>query len=182
MPIASSASSPGGVGMLLRVIVGVMAAAVAYIGVQHFLSRSVEIPESIAGTPRMHDALSKTFEEQMGTEAEKFDVQLEAATFGRSGQAEFLVVVVNEAALETTDQLFQSFARGFAEGGATVGADKSEGELKDASYRCVSATGPGVQVGTCMWRADRHVGIVLDLDSDLKSAEALTAQIYRAIG
>ncbi|HEY6567819.1 MAG TPA: hypothetical protein VI341_09920 [Actinomycetota bacterium] len=170
-----------GASMVVRVVVGVMAAAIAYLGVQHFLHRGVEIPESIAGVPRLHDAASKEFEEQMKTEAERSDVQAVAGMFGTGKQPEFLVVVVNGSPSESTDELFQSFTGGITEAGAMVGSDKSQGELKDASYRCVAASGNGVQVGTCMWRADDHVGFVLDLDGDIKSAEQLTSQVYRAL-
>jgi hypothetical protein len=163
------------------VVVGVIIAAVAYVGIQRVLDRPVEIPDSIAGVARMHDTLSKNFEVQMQTEAEKFDVDTQSAIFGNNGKAQFLVVVVDGSASETTDELFQSFVRGMTQGGVTVGTDKSQGELKDATYRCVGASGGGVHVGTCMWRAEDHVGFVLELDGDVESAGQLTSLVYRAI-
>ena len=153
----------------------------AFVGIQHFLHRPVEIPESVAGVPRLHDASAKNFEQQMGVEAEKYDVDARSGVFGTSGEPEFLVVVMNGGASETTDELFQSFMSGMTQGGAAVGDDKSQGELKGATYRCVGASGGGMRVGTCMWRADDHVGFVLDLDGDVHSAEQLTSQVYRAI-
>jgi hypothetical protein len=163
-------------------VIGLIAALVGYVGVQHFLHRGVTIPGSIAGVPRMHGAVSDTFEQQMQTQAEKYDVQMDAAVFGASGTAEFLVVVINGSSVDTADELFQSFTRGIAQSGATVGSDKSQGELKGATYRCEAASGNGVQIGTCMWRTDDHVGFVLDPNGDIKSAEQLTSQVYRAIG
>ncbi len=119
----------------------------------------------------------------MRTEAERSDVQAEAGMFGTVAHPEFLVVVVNGSPSESTDELFESFTRRHdRRAEPLVGGDKRQGELKDASYRCVAASGSGMRVGTCMWRADDHVGFVLDLDGDIKSAEQLTSQAYHAIG
>ena len=167
--------------LLLRVFLGAMIAAVAYVGVQAFLQRPVEIPESVGGVARLHDALARNFAEQMRTDAERFDLQVETGAFGERGKAEFLVVVVNEGAGKATEEMFRSFTRGFTQGGAVVGQQERKGEVKGAGYRCVSAVGGGQQAGVCMWRTDSHVGFVADLDGTLKTAQELTARVYRAV-
>lgn len=178
-PIVSSSSNGVGAGMVVRVLVGVVVAAAAFMFVQRFMNRGVQIPDSVAGNPRMTDSAALDFEEQMKSEAQKFGMEIQAAAFGSSGRPDFLLVVANGSAVESTDELFASFTEGINQGGASVSGAPVSGELHGGTtYRCVGASGNGMEIGTCMWRADDHVGVVFDLDGDVASARALTATIY----
>jgi hypothetical protein len=164
------------------VLVGVLAAIVGFVGVQRVLGDGdVAIPERVAGATRMHDAMATRFEQQMVAEAARYDLQADAAAFGSGGVPDFLLVVVEGSTGETTDEMFDSFVEGMSQGGATVDTLRRTGELDGASYRCVGAEAAGTGVGVCMWRADDHVGIVLDLVSDTRAAETLTSTVYRDV-
>ena len=78
--------------LLLRAFLGAMIAAVAYVGVQSFLQRPVEIPESVGGVSRLHDALARNFAEQMRTDAERFDPDKVQVKIDRHEQVSTLAV------------------------------------------------------------------------------------------
>ena len=85
---------------------------------------------------------------------------------------------MNGSTPETTDEMFDSFVEGMSQSGASVDTARRTGELDGASYRCVGAEAGGAGVGVCMWRADDHVGIVLDLAGDTSSTETLMRSAY----
>jgi hypothetical protein len=181
LPVARSGSTTSGASWVLRSVIGLIAAFAAYMGVQRVLMGGLEMPESVAGVTRMHDAATTDFEEQMQAEADRFDMDVEAAAFGTIGAPDFLLVVVNGSSSDSTDEMFDEFVSGITEGGATVDDLTRKGELDGASYRCVGAEAVGTGIGTCMWRADDHAGFVLDLDSDTRSTEILMQTIYREL-
>jgi hypothetical protein len=167
-----------GAGLVVRIVAGTMVAFAGLAFVRGFLDRGVQIPDSVAGASRMTDAAAVDFEQQMKDEADKFGMEVQAAAFGTTGRPDFLLVVANGSAVESTDELFASFTEGITQGGASVSGTPTSGDLGGASYRCVGASGNGIEVGTCMWRADDHVGVVFDLDGDAASAQRLSATIY----
>jgi hypothetical protein len=163
----------------VRIVVGLFAAVLGYIGVQQLLGGGgVEIPDTVAGAARMHDGMAAQFEEQMAAEVSTYGVDAEAGAFGNAGVPEFLLVVVNGSTPETTDEMFDAFVSGMSQSGASVDTARRTGELDGASYRCVGAQAGGTGIGVCMWRADDHVGIVLDLAGDTGSTETLLRSVY----
>ena len=181
-PVSSAGSSGTGMSIVVRIVVGLLAAFVGFVGVQRVLGGGgVEIPETVAGLPRMHDAMASQFEEEMKTEAARYSMDAEAGAFGSGQVPDFLLIVVNGSTWETTDQLFDSLVQGMSEGGATVDTQRLTGELGGATYRCVGASAVETGFGVCMWRADGHIGIVLDLESDTSTAETLTQTVYRDV-
>ncbi len=173
-PVASIGASTAA-----RIMVGLLAAFLGYIGMQQLLGGGgVEFPDTVAGATRLHDGMAAQFEEQMAAEVSTYGVDAEAGAFGNAGVAEFLLVVVNGSTPETTDEMFDAFVDGMSQGGASVGTARRTGELDGASYRCVGAEAGGAGVGVCMWRADDHVGIVLDLAGDTGSTETLLRSVY----
>ena len=176
-PVASV--SAGGTSKVARILVGLFAAFLGYIGVQQLLGGGgVEIPETVAGVARLHDGMAAQFEDEMTAEVDTYGMDAEAGAFGDGGAPEFLLVVVNGSTPETTDEMFDAFVDGMSQSGASVGTARRTGELDGASYRCVGAEAGGAGVGVCMWRADDHVGIVLDLDGDTSSTETLLRSAY----
>lgn len=180
-PVTGRTSSLGG-SMVLRVLIGLVAASVGFVGVQRLLgSDGVEIPESVAGVERMHDDTAQRFADEMQAEAAKYDLQADAAAFGSGGLPDFLLIVVTGSSWETTDQMFDSLVEGLNQGGMNVDTLRRTGEIDGSAYRCVGAEAAGTGVGVCMWRTDGHVGIVMDLESDTRTAEALTRTVYGEI-
>jgi len=176
-PVASA--SAGGTSKVARIVVGLLAAFLGYIGVQQVLGGGgVEIPDTVAGVERMHGGVASRFEAEMAAEVDRYGMDAEAGVFGNGGAPTFLLMVVNGSTPESTDEMFDSFVQGMTQGGASVGAVQGAGELDGASYRCVGAEAGGAGVGVCMWRADDHVGIVFDLSGDSGSTETLMRSAY----
>ena len=174
-----AAAKSGGASTAVRIVVGLFAAFLGYIGVQQLLGGGgVEIPDTVAGAARMHDGMAAQFEDEMAAQVSAYDVDAEAGAFGNAGVPEFLLVVVNGSTPETTDEMFDAFVSGMSQSGASVDTARRTGELDGASYRCVGAQADGTGIGVCMWRADDHVGIVLDLAGDTASTETLLRSVY----
>jgi hypothetical protein len=117
----------------------------------------------------------------MNDEAGTYGIDFAVGIYG-STAPEFFVVLVDAAASETTDQLFDSFVAGMAQAGASVDTSSGEsGPLGDAEYRCVPVTAPGVSAGACMWRGDADVGIVLQLEGGVPETKALLESVHDAV-
>jgi hypothetical protein len=176
-PVASGGG--GGASTAARIVVGLLAAFLGYIGVQQLVGSSgVELPETVAGATRLHDGMAAQFEDEMAAEVSTYGVDAEAGAFGNAGVPEFLLVVVNGSTPETTDEMFDAFVDGMSQSGASVDTARRTGELDGGSYRCVSAQAGATGIGVCMWRTDDHVGIVLDLVGDTGSTETLLRSVY----
>jgi hypothetical protein len=166
----------------VRSIVGLLVGVVAVVGVRTLLDGGAPtLPDMLAGTPRMTDGLATTFEQQMSDQAGTYGVDIATGIYG-SSTPEFFVILVDDAAVETTDQLFDSFVAGMSEAGGTV--DRSAGDsgpLGDAEYRCIPVSAPGVKAGACMWRSDSDVGIVLQLGGGVGDTRDLLATVHDAV-
>jgi hypothetical protein len=94
----------------------------------------------------------------------------------------FLVILVDAAAIETTDQLFDALIAGFAQAGAVDDESGSTSGVRGPSeYRCVGAqAGPG-SVVACMWRDEDNVGIVLELPRGLRATRRLLWTVHDSI-
>jgi hypothetical protein len=172
----------GGTSKVVRIVVGLLAAFLGYVGVQRVLGGAgVEIPDTVAGVARRHDGMATQFEDEMAAEAGNYDMDAEAGAFGNGSVPEFLLVVVNGSTPETTDEMFDSFVEGMTESGASVDTLRRRGDIDGTSYRCVGAEAAGAGMGVCMWRTDDHVGIVLDLEGDTRSTEALMRSAYHDV-
>ena len=53
------------------------------------------------------------------------------------------------------------------------------GSFDGADYRCLTAEASATEVGMCMWRANDHMGIVMGVDGDAASTQALTGRMLR---
>jgi len=167
---------------LARAIVGLLVGAVAVIGVRTLLDgRAPTLPDTLAGTPRITDGLATTFEEQMNEQAGTYGLDIATGIYG-SSTPEFFVILVDDAAVETTDQLFDSFVAGMSEAGAVVDISAGDsGPLGDAEYRCVPVSAPGVKAGACMWRSHSDVGIVLQLGGGVADTRDLLTTVHDAV-
>ena len=65
--------------------------------------------------------------------------------------------------------------------GASVNeSDVLSGEHEGSEYKCVGVSGDGLQASACMWRADAHVGIVMDLTRGLDEIEPILFETHDA--
>ena len=176
---ANKASKPSKV---VRTIVSLIAAAVGYFGVQHVMSPSLSLPDSVAGAERLTDPESLRFERFTADEGDRYGIDAEGGVYGSPLAPEFFVILVDAAAAETTDELFDALVLGFSQAGATVDdADAKSGTRGGSDYRCVNAVaGPETAVA-CMWRDDDNVGIVLMLSGDLRGTRRLLWTVHDTV-
>ncbi|HEX5938613.1 MAG TPA: hypothetical protein VFZ75_13145 [Actinomycetota bacterium] len=69
---------------------------------------------SLAGAERLSDRESQRFEDYLGEQGERFGVDVEGGVYGGALGPEFFVILLDAAAVETTDQLFDALLLGFS--------------------------------------------------------------------
>jgi hypothetical protein len=165
-----------------RALVSVVAAFAGYFGVQYLLGGGPSLPDTLAGSTRLTDAQSKEFERYTSEEGDKYGIDAEGGVYGVGGAPRFFVIVVDAAAIETTDQLFEALVTGFSQAGATVDqSGRSSGQRGDSEYRCVTAAAAGQQAVACMWRDADNVGIVFEMPGSTKGTRRLLWQIHDTV-
>lgn len=166
MPPPPATAVATGPSKLARVAVGIVAALVAMFGVRFLFHKNLSLPDSLSGQPRMTTQAVKDFEQQMVADGKRSNLDVAAAGYGTGATPSFLVMLIQGRAIETTDELFDRFVDGMASGGATVDRTATQtGTRNGTEYRCVPVSAPQTQAAACMWRDDRTVGIVLDLNA-----------------
>jgi hypothetical protein len=175
-------SAAGGTSKIARAVVSVVAAIGGYFGVQYLLGSHLSLPEQLAGADRLSDPASKEFERYTAEEGDRYGIDAEAGVYGSALGPQFFVILVDAAAIETTDELFDSLIVGFAQAGAEVDErGATSGERGDSDYRCVSAEAGGGTAVACMWRDDGNVGIVLEVPGSLKGTRRLLWTVHDTI-
>jgi len=172
-PIATPSKATRPKGRMGKIVVGVVAALIAGGVIQHMLNPTYHIPDSIAGEPRLHDAVSVRFEQTMAQTGQKNDTPLESAVYGTESSPDLFFVLANGRAAEDADQLFSDFLSGAESAGITVDQSATvTGTHGDADYRCVPMSTQGIEAAACVWREDRSVGMTLDVspNGDITSA------------
>lgn len=167
---------------VVRTIVSLVAAAAGYLGVQYLMGSNLSLPDSVAGAQRLTDPASQRFERDTADQGDRYGIDAEAGVYGSSLAPAFFVILVDAAAVETTDELFDSLVAGFAKAGADVDDAGAKSGTRGASdYRCVSAiAGPETAVA-CMWRDEGNVGIVLKLSGDLRGTRRLLWAVHDTV-
>ena len=157
----------------VRIVVGVVVALVVGGFVRHMLTPTYQVPDTLAGEVRLHDAISAKFEQSMSQTGQDHDIALEAAVYGTEDHPDVFFVLANGRAEENADELFSEFLSGAESAGITVDRGSTvTGTHADAEYRCVPMSAQGIEASACVWREDRSVGMTLDAspDGDLTSA------------
>jgi hypothetical protein len=182
-PVTTSGQGPrAGTSKIARAMVSVVAALGGYLGVQYLMSSHPSLPDSLAGAQRLDDADSEEFERYTAEEGDRYGIDAEASVYGSSLGPQFFVILVDAAAIETTDQLFDALVAGFAQAGAEVDArGATSGERGESDYRCVSAKAAGRTAVACMWRDDGNVGIVLEVPGSLKGTRRLLWTVHDTV-
>ena len=180
--IPSSAPASTGRRFSSKVIAAILAALVAAASAAFFggwFRQDHSLPDSIAGLPRIVTADAKQLEGQIRQLGDSFDLHIEAAMYGTSDVPEYIVMLVDESAIETTDSLFDSFVSGVASSGAVVNtAGTISGDKNGVDYRCLPIQGSGMSAGACMWRAEATVGIVFQLNASVQDTRTTLWAVY----
>jgi hypothetical protein len=157
----------------VQIVLGLVAALVLGGVVQHLLNPTYHVPDSIAGEPRLNNAVSAKFEQTMTQTGQQNDVPLETAVYGTDAKPDLFFVLANGRAEENADELFSEFLSGAESAGVKVDqAATVTGNHDGAEYRCVPMSAQGIEAAACVWREDHSVGMTLDVspDGDITSA------------
>ncbi len=172
-PIATPSAPSRPKGRVAKIVLGVIVALVAGAVVQHMLNPTYHVPESIAGEPRLHDAVSAKFEQTMTRSGQDNNIPFESGAYGTGTSPDLFFVLANGHAEEDADQLFSDFLSGAESAGVTVDQSATvTGTHDGADYRCVPLSAGGIAAAACVWREDHSVGMTLDTspDGDITSA------------
>jgi hypothetical protein len=167
---------------LARGLVSAVAVFAGYFGVQYLLGGGVTLPDTLAGATRLTDASSKEFERYTAEEGDRYGIDAEGGVYGIGATPRFFVIVVDAAAVETTEQLFDALLAGFTQAGATVDElGTTSGRRGESDYRCVTASASGQRAVACMWRDSGNVGIVFEMPGSTKGTRRLLWQIHDTV-
>jgi hypothetical protein len=181
-PVEPATSTRARSSKLVGVLVSIVVAAAGYVGVQYLMGPSVSLPDELAGAERLTDQESRRFEAYTADEGERYGIDAEGGVYGSPFAPEFFVILVDAKAAESTDQLFDALAAGFAQAGAVVDqANARSGRRGDSDYRCVAAAAGGETAVACMWRDERNVGIVLELSGNIRSTRKLLWTVHDTV-
>jgi hypothetical protein len=167
---------------LVVAIVSIAAALAGYVGVQYLLGPGFSLPGSLAGADRLSDRESQRFEDYLREQGERYGMDVEGGVYGGALGPEFFVILVEGAAVETTDQLFDALLLGFSQAGAVVDRSSATSGTRDGSdYRCAGANAASETAVACMWRDDDAVGIVLEMPGSLQGTRGLLWTVHDSV-
>jgi hypothetical protein len=168
-------------GNLLRVVVVTGLGLALLGGGLSFLRSGPSLPDEVAGRARVSSAEVSRFEEQMHGQAGESDLDVEVGVYGTAASPDVFVILVDGGAVETTDELFDSFVSGMETAGAKVRSeDTVRGERDGTEYRCVPVSG-GIAAAACFWRESDNVGIVLGIDRTAEEGVDLLFATHDAV-
>ena len=160
----------------------IVAAAAGYLGVQYLLGPNLALPDSVAGAHRLTDEASQRFERDTADQGDRYGIDAEGGVYGTAVGPEFFVILVDAAAVETTDELFDALVMGFSKAGAVVDESGAKsGTRRGSDYRCVSASAGPQTAAACMWRDEGNVGIVFELSGDLRGTRRLLWTVHDTV-
>lgn len=181
-PIPDPSIRSQGSSKLVATLVSIVAAVGGYLGVHYLLGPSLSLPDAVAGSERLTDPESQRFERYTADEGERYGIDAEGGVYGSGLGPRFFVILVDAAAIETTDQLFDALVAGFSQAGAQVDdRGATSGVREDSDYRCVKAQTGTDTVVACMWRDERNVGIVLEVPGDMDGTRRLLWIVHDAV-
>lgn len=167
---------------VVRVVVSLAAAVGGYLGVQYLMGPSLALPDTLAGSQRLTDAESQRFEKYMADEGDRYGIDAEGGVYGSAVGPRFFVILVDAAAIETTDQLFDALITGFSQAGAVVDQDGTKsGHRGSSEFRCAGARADAASAVACMWRDDGNVGIVVEVPGDLRGTRRLLWTVHDTV-
>ena len=93
----------------------------------------MSLPDSLASAERLTDPESQRFERFMADEGDRYGIDAEGGVYGAPLAPEFFVILIDAAAVETTDQLFDALVLGFSQAGAVVDEARPRAEREAAA-------------------------------------------------
>jgi hypothetical protein len=107
---------------------------------RNMLAPHYHVPDTLAGAPRLHTADARSFEQDMASEGDKYDISFEAAVYGQADAPDVFFVLANGHAEESADELFTDFLGGVESAGsrsiATGRSPDSIGTQSTGACRC----------------------------------------------
>jgi hypothetical protein len=159
---------------------GLMISVVVVAGVAAYgsLSRThLDMPEAVAGVPRMHDATSQRFEAEVATWGdESGGLSLQGAAYGSGAIPEFAVAAADEAVQNGPDDILRLVVASLFPGGRDTAT--LTGEDGSFEYRCVQAVS---RVSICVWKEPNNSGFVAANGRTPADALRLTREVRVAI-
>jgi hypothetical protein len=181
-PTAEARTGPARPSRFVAVIVSVAAVVVGYLGAQYLMGPSLSLPSALAGSDRLTDRESQRFEDYMAEQGDRYGIDVQGGVYGGALGPEFFVILVDAAAIETTDQLFEALLLGFSQAGAVIDRPSTASGTRGGSdYRCVGASAESETAVACMWRDDDTVGIVLEMPGDLRETRRLLWSVHDTV-
>ena len=141
------------------------------------------MPESIAGSPRIHSADATRFEDRAQQSGEQEHARASAAVYGSSSPEYFLIAIANPSS--SPDENFEAYARGFASGSGgqttvdVAGRATTEGD--GTTFICADVTGQ-LSGSLCMWQTDDVSGYVHAIGKEQPEALAFTREARSLVG
>jgi hypothetical protein len=136
-----------------------------------------EIPESIGGVPRMHDAPATEYEDEVRQWAsDSGGLQLQGGAYGTGAAPEFVVGAVDEAVRNDPDDILHVVVSSISPDGNDVASlSGTDGSFE---YRCVQAV---ARMSVCVWKESDNSGFVGAIGRTPQDALALTRTVRDAI-
>lgn len=178
-PSIEARTAPARSSRVAAAIVSIAAAVVGYLGVHFLMGPGLSLPSTLAGSDRLTDRASQRFEDYLVEQGDRYGIDVQGGVYGGALGPEFFVILVDGAAIETTDQLFDALLLGFSQAGAVIDRPSTvSGTRGGSDYRCVGASAEGETAVACMWRSDDTVGIVLEMPGDLRETRRLLWTVH----
>jgi hypothetical protein len=156
----------------------VVVAVVVALGAYGATTRThFEIPESIGGVPRMHDATATRYEDDVRQwAADSGGLQLQGGAYGTGASPEFVVGAVDEAVRNDPDDILHVVVSSISPNGSDVAT--LSGKDGSFEYRCVRAV---AQMSVCVWKESDNSGFVGAVGLTPQEALELTRTVRDAI-
>jgi hypothetical protein len=181
-PSTQARTVPARSSRFMAAIVSVAAVVAGYLGVQYLMGPSVSLPSALAGSDRLTDRGSQRFEDYLVEQGDRYGIDVQGGVYGGALGPEFFVILVDAAAIETTDQLFDALLLGFSQAGAVIDRrSTASGTRGGSDYRCVGASAEGETAVACMWRDHDTVGIVLEMPGDIRGTRRLLWSVHDTV-
>ena len=130
-------------GVAVKLLVGLLAVLIGFLGYR-WLTRGFQLPDQIAGQPRMEGELVEGFEDLLDSVVGVLDVDVDMGLYG-SGFPAYLLMAAEVPDGQNVGMFYQGFV---------AGAGTSTGPADPNAVTCVAVPGGGAQ---CSWVTDETV-------------------------
>jgi len=190
VPIGESTAAPKKFGLVPKIVALVAVVAVLIGGAAYYFKSgsgtTLHIPEQIAGAQHItgNGQLDQAVQ-QMEAAGQSLGATGYAAYYGTGGIPTFFFAAYDyrRHSGESTDQLFQQFAEGFAGSSNQMALDtihKVADNDGASDYICVPVRG-SIRSSLCMWQDDGSVGFVMAMNQNVSSTRLLASSVRTTV-